>query len=153
MTTRMMCAAMIMILIVPYGYGVFHWMSLEAKKERITQDQEKVNQSLVALQERTALSSLWNKNKEKLPCLSHQSDNQLMQWTIHSLKNYPDALKELRHQNDALDIQLSMPTQYFFDWLLSDSFQHSCLSPTTIHMNNSLGFLTIQIHLSQVSHG
>ena len=152
MTLRMMGVALVIILVVPYGYDVYLWMSLEEKRQKVTQEQEEVDQSLVAFQQRKALSTQWNQNKEKLNCLSNQSNNQLMQWTIHSLKNYPGALKELRHQNDALDIQLSMPTQDFFDWLLSDSFQQSCLSPTTIHMKNSLGILTIQMQLSQVSH-
>ena len=152
MNRRVLMIAIVMILSVPYGTDLFLWMSLEKKKIQISEHQQKVSQAIAVLQERMDLSNLWQTNKKNFKCMSSLSIDQRMQLIMNSLKTYPGVLNELRQQDNGIDVSMTMPIQEFFDWMLSDRFQESCLFPKALQIKNASGLLSIKLYLSKVDH-
>ena len=117
------------------------------------QDQSAFNQMMISVKNRIAMTIDWNRDKQKMVCMdSKQNIHQSMQTIIASLNDYPHALRELRQQNNSLDVTLTMSTQEFFYWLMSDAFQKSCLIPQTIQMQSSLESAKIKLHVLQKSY-
>jgi hypothetical protein len=152
MKSRFSYAIFIIILLVPYVAAWILGLLGEEKKNQIRQNQLKLNQAIMAFHDRIDFERDRMEDSQILCDQADQNSDENIRILIDSFKEYPGALKEIRHQSNGLDMMLSMPTQDFFHWILGDVFRKTCLTPNTIEMKNSLGLLTIKLHFFQVSY-
>jgi hypothetical protein len=142
-----------MMLCAPYGLLFYAWFNVSQLKNQWVQQQAILQADVEKFQNKEKINGLWRAGQSKIHCDPGKTTiNKSMVNILSGLKKKSIEVKSVSHKKNNINIAAQMSSQDLLYWLLSLSFQKSCLMPLTIQAQRSSNIPMMHLHLTQDSY-